>query len=453
MNLQSKIGSTEYADLNKVTSWFITLRWIACGGVLSALVLVDFFLQYNLPYLILYLLTSCLVTVNIFFTIYYFAIKGKTLSRNELGTFFHIQIILDYLFLFLLIYFTGFLNNPFTYYFVFHILLTAFIFPQRTVFLYAGILVAVFISASLLTYFAIIPSYRLTPLLIRTVRENSLFLRTLGLCTTILISSYLITSIKKRIEERGRRIEVELDRYKGLDKIKSNFILQVTHELRGPLAALMGYHEMIMKGITGEIEPKTMEVLKRGNRRTENLLTMIDEMIDFAYMKTEEEVRYEKCIIPLKTSIDYNIDMFKTRAARKNLDILSSCPRDLEINASRDLLNIILNNLISNAVKYSPEGKTIRVIASADSENIELTIKDEGMGIEADELDKVFDEFYRTRRAREIEKDGTGLGLPIVQRAVDTLDGKIMVYSEVGKGTSFHLRFPKPPYNTEEEEN
>mgnify|MGYP006287994881 CR=1 FL=1 len=443
MSPQSKLSSTEYADLNNVIAWFITLRWIACLGVLGALAVVHFFFDFSLPFRVLYLLTILLILLNAGFTIYYTAVKKKNLSRGELSSLFHLQIICDYILLFLLVYFTGFLENPFSYYFVFHIMLTSFIFPQTVVLTYGGILVLLFITVSLLQYTSVLPLFTLRTETSLQSYNELIFLRTFVLSTTIIISAYLITSIKNRIEERGKAVEVELDRYKSLDKIKSNFILQVTHELRGPLAALKGYHEMIMKGITGEIKPKTEEMLGKANRRTENLLTMIDEMIDFAYMKTEEDVQYTLHTLKLKDAIDYNVDLFETRAGRKHITIVTSCPKELEVYANRDLLNIILNNLITNAIKYSPENTTIRVNAVEENGEVQLTVKDEGMGIDENDLDKVFEEFYRTRKALEIEKDGTGLGLPIVQRAVDSLRGKITVYSELGKGTSFHIKLPK----------
>ncbi len=443
MSPQSKLSSTEYADLNNVIAWFIALRWVACLGVLSALAVVHLFFDFSLPFPVLYLLTALLILLNGGFTIYYTAVKKKNLSRAELSGLFHLQIISDYILLFLLVYFTGFLENPFSYYFVFHIMLTSFIFPQTVVFTYSGILVLLFIIVSLMQSSSLLPLFTLRPETSLESYNELLFLRTFVLSTTIIISAYLITSIKNRIEERGKAVEVELDRYKSLDKIKSNFILQVTHELRGPLAALKGYHEMIMKGITGEITPKTDEMLGKANRRTENLLTMIDEMIDFAYMKSEEDTQYTLHPLKLKNTIDSNIDLFETRAARKHISIVTTCPKILKVCADRDLLNIILNNLITNAIKYSPKNTTIRINAVEEDDQVRLTVKDEGMGIEESELDKVFEEFYRTRKAREIEKDGTGLGLPIVQRAANSLRGNITVYSELGKGTSFHIKLPK----------
>ena len=444
MRTVSKIDSSEYTDLNRVIRWFISLRWIAGIGVSIVLIVSRFVLGYPLEYRILMLLTGILVVLNGAFMVYFTVLRGRNLARNEMSRFFNVQIASDYIILFLLVYFTGYLENPLVYYFVFHIMLTSFIFPGRVVIAYVSTLCSVFVAVSLLELSGVIPHYPLGPYAADPGLYRSMILfRTFAICSTIAIAAYLVHSIERRIEERGRKVELELDRYKSLDKAKSNFILQVTHEIRGPVAALKGYHEMMLKGITGDLPERTMTTIGKADRRTRNLLTIIDEMIDFAYMKSEEDVRYDRMMLDARETIAYNIDLFSTRAREKDQKIVSACPRDLAFYANRDLMNIILGNLLSNAVKYSGEGTTITVNASDDADNVHLLVKDEGMGIEPEELDKIFEEFYRSRKAREIERDGTGLGLSIVQRAVDSLGGRISVYSEVGAGTSFHIYLPK----------
>lgn len=437
----SKIDSSEYTDLNRVVSWFILLRWIAAVGVLLALFLVRLRLGYPLPYTLLYLLTGVLCLINLLFTLYYAVIKKRNLSRRELAVFLHVQIICDYVLLFFLIYFTGFLENPFAYFFIFHIMLTSFLFSSDVVFVYVGALIALFIGASFAEYFRVIPHY-----LLSDTNDSGYFRlylpRAIGLCSTLAISAYLITSIKRRIAEEGRRVEVELNHYKELDRIKSNFILQVTHEIRGPIAAMNGYHEMLMRGIGGKLAPRANELVHKANRRTENLLQIIDEMIDYAYMKSEEEVKYNKTTIRLREIIDYQMDIHSSQAIQKNIDLVSNCPNELQIHSNRDLLNIILSNLINNAIRYSPDSTTIAVNAGREGGEMHLFVRDQGYGIEPEELDRIFEEFYRTRKARELERDGTGLGLSIIKRAVESLGGRLIVYSELNKGTTFHIFFP-----------
>jgi len=442
----SKIDSSEFTGLNPVIGWYLGLRWTACALVFFALACARLLVRYVLPYRTLFALSGALLAVNLALTVYHHLIRRENLSRSEIGILFHIQVCCDYVLLLLLVYFSGNLENPFAFFFVFHVMLTSFIFRAEVVYAYAVTLVAVLTATVVAESVGLLPHFPLNAAAFDPVAyRTSVFARAVGLFFTLLVSAYLVTSIKSRIEERGRRIEVELNRYRDLDRAKSDFILLVTHELRGPLAALAGYHEMILKGITGEVGERTRETILRADRRTENLLTMIDEMIDFAYMKSGEEVRHEKRSVAVKEAIDYNVDLFARQAAAKGITLTSNCPREPVIWASRDLLNIILSNLIGNAIKYSPRGSAVAVNCAVEGDDVHLLVRDEGIGIESEELDKVFEEFYRTRRARELERDGTGLGLPIVQRAVETLNGRITVYSEADKGTTFHVYLPRRP--------
>ena len=441
MSPKTRIDYSEHADLSRVVGWFISIRWIACICVVLSLLAAQFLFLYDLVYLVLYIITGALCLENLLFNLYFKVLKRGHLPPREMGVLFHLQALGDYVFLFLLVYFSGFLENPFAYFFVFYIMLTSIIFTKDVVYWYVAGLILVILGVSLAEYFTLIPHYAISESMTASYRDL-LIPRFVGLCSTLIISVHLATNIKERIEEKGRKVEVELDRYKNLDRIKSNFILQVTHELRGPLAVVSGFHEMILRGITGEITEKTADTLNRADRRTENLLTIIDEMIDFAYMKSEEENRYARAFLPLEETIAENIRNHRSHADQKSIRLHSSCPKNLEAFANLDLVNIILGNLINNAIKYSAPGKTIQIDAEPAGKEVHLLVKDEGYGIEPEELNNIFEEFYRTPRARQLEKDGTGLGLPIVRRAVESLGGSITVRSEFEKGTEFHIYLP-----------
>jgi signal transduction histidine kinase len=192
-------------------------------------------------------------------------------------------------------------------------------------------------------------------------------------------------------------------------------------------------------------------MIRKANRRTENLLTIVDEMIDFAYMSGDQEPRYKRTELRLRELIEANLELASSQAEQKKINLLANCPRELKIQSNRDLLNIILTNLITNAIKYSPPGATVTVNAQEEEEQIHVMVKDEGYGIEPEEMDKIFEEFYRTRRARELERDGTGLGLPIVKRAVESLQGRLTVYSEPGRGSTFHIFLPRTEVKDEQD--
>ena len=441
MHELSPIESSAFKSLNTVITWFITLRWIACGGVAVVLLISHFIFHFRLSYGILYITTSIVILLNLLYSYYFFTYKKQYLQRREIHMFFQIQIIGDYLLLLILVFFSGFMENPLIFFFVFHIIITSFLFTSRIVTIYTTFLVLVIGGISLLQYIQILPVYTLFTeygSMAPVVR----LVQTAGFSALLIITAYLTTSIINKIDARGKQFEVELNRYKSLDKIKSNFILQVTHELRGPLAAIIGFHEMILRGITGEIQDHTRKIITKADRRTDNLLIIIGEMIDFAYMKSSDDITFNTKVLSVRKIISENISNVTTKAGQEGVHLSVACPKHLKIKTNNDLINIILGNLLLNAIKYTQEGGNVSLIASEKGHEVHIVVEDNGIGICDDEIEKVFDEFYRSRRARELERDGTGLGLSIVQRAVNALQGRIIVYSKEGKGSSFHVFLP-----------
>jgi len=441
MQKLSPIESSPFKSLNKVITWFITLRWIACGGVGTVLIITSSIFHFQLEYKILYITTFLVIFLNLLYSFYYFKYKNKHLQRREIHLFFQVQIIGDYILLLALVFFSGFIENPLIFFFSFHIIITSFLFTYRIVIIYTSSLIVVIVTISLLQLFDKIPIY---PLFTEygNMAPAVRLVQTAGFTALLIIVAYLTTSIIGKTDARGKQFEVELNKYKSLDKIKSNFILQVTHELRGPLAAISGFHEMIILGITGEIPEDTKNIIGKAVRRTDNLLTIIGEMIDFAYMKSGDNITFNIDELSVREIFSDNMDNVATKADQEEVHLSAACPKHLKIKTNRDLLNIILGNILFNAVKYTLPGGNVSLIASEKGHELHIVVEDNGIGICDDEIEKVFDEFYRTRRAMELEKDGTGLGLSIVQRAVSALHGRIIVYSKEGKGSSFHVFLP-----------
>jgi signal transduction histidine kinase len=437
----SPIESSAFKSLKIVITWFFTLRWIASATVVCVLLISYFILNFQLQYIILYFTTAIIILLNLLYSYYFFFYKKKYLQRREIHLFFQVQIIGDYILLLIFVFFSGFLENPLIFFFVFHIIITSFLFTSRIVTVYTTMLVLIIGCLSLLQYLHVLPNYPLfsnPEMMLPIIR----LVQTSGFSALLIITAYLTTSIIRKIDARGKQFEVELNKYKSLDKIKSNFILQVTHELRGPLAAISGFHEMILRGITGKIEDHTKAVITKADRRTDNLLIIIGEMIDFAYLKSSDDITFKTKELSVRKIISENISNVATKAEQENISLSVACPKHLKIKTNNDLINIILGNLLFNAIKYTEAGGNVSLSASEKGHEIHIVVEDTGIGIRDDEIEKVFDEFYRSSRARVLEKDGTGLGLSIVQRAVNALKGRIIVYSKEGKGSSFHVFLP-----------
>ena len=193
LNKHIKIDTSIHSDFNRVLDWFIILRWIACAGVLATLLLVYFAFNYQLPYVYLFTLTGILCLVNAVFTVYFMIIKNSKLERKEMIGLFHIQICCDFVLLFFLVYGTGYLENPFIYYFVFHIMLTSFIFNSRIVFTYVASVTVLLIVVLASEYLGWIPHFPLLDVDIAAYRRFA-FPRIIGICSTLVISAYFALS-------------------------------------------------------------------------------------------------------------------------------------------------------------------------------------------------------------------------------------------------------------------
>jgi two-component system sensor histidine kinase/response regulator len=232
------------------------------------------------------------------------------------------------------------------------------------------------------------------------------------------------------------RAKEELER---LDQFKTTFILTVTHELRAPLTGLQSFLLALLKGYIPPERQK--EMLQRAADRAQELLDMVNDLLKLAAARGEEEVTKRECL-SLADILEKVFPLFKVQADEKGVDCtleVSDCPL---VRANPDQMTQLWTNLISNGIKYTPPGGQVRVILREQDGWAVGTVEDIGIGIAPDDHLKIFEEFYRTPQAKELEPHGTGLGLPLVKRIVEGHGGEIEVESEPGKGSRFTFRLP-----------
>jgi two-component system, OmpR family, phosphate regulon sensor histidine kinase PhoR len=240
----------------------------------------------------------------------------------------------------------------------------------------------------------------------------------------------------------------DISHLKELDKMKSEFIAMVAHELRTPIAAVEQQLIVILNRMAGEITESQEKLLTRAKERTEGLLTLIKDLLDLSKIEAGKMVQYKEPL-SLQESIQRAVDLLKAEADHKKIDLqfLPSLVKSL-IHADRNSMEGVFTNLVSNAVKYTPEGGKVRITLSEEGACVKATVSDTGVGIKKEDLSRIFDRFYRVRTAETREIIGTGLGLSIVKSIVDAHLGSISVESEVGKGTTFTVLLPKEPSST-----
>ncbi|MDH4208485.1 MAG: hybrid sensor histidine kinase/response regulator [Anaerolineae bacterium] len=240
------------------------------------------------------------------------------------------------------------------------------------------------------------------------------------------------------------RANVELEK---LDAMKSRFMLTVAHELRAPVAAIQGYLGLILDGYAGDDE---QEMIKNAYERCGELLEMLHDLLLLAHMKEKATELKRKKTVSVSKTLEEVFTLLKAEAERKGLTFKVEIHQRPEILADEEDLKQVWTNLISNGIRYTPPGGT--VVASLDERDGEVvgTVSDTGIGIAADDLPRIFEEFYRTHQAKEMVEHGTGLGLPIVRQIIETYGGSIDVDSTLGQGTTFQFTLPRSAERGEE---
>jgi signal transduction histidine kinase/FixJ family two-component response regulator len=240
---------------------------------------------------------------------------------------------------------------------------------------------------------------------------------------------------------------VDITAMKIIDQLKSEFIAKVSHELRSPLATI---HEQIAY-VLNDLDTsaakdnriKNQQILLRAKEKTKGLISMIGDLLDLSRIEEGAICKESKLLQPEQVVTNV-VDFLKTQANAKQLSLALKLPDQPlpSITADPLALESILGNLISNAINYTPSGGQIHVIAEQVGINLRIIVKDTGLGIEPQYINKIFDRFYRIKNKNTRFITGTGLGLPIVKDLVDSLGGLIQVESAPGQGSTFMVLLP-----------
>ncbi len=239
-------------------------------------------------------------------------------------------------------------------------------------------------------------------------------------------------------------ISVDITPLKKLDQLKSEFVARVSHELRGSLSTI---HEQIALVLQDLIEDPELtmdkKILEKAKQRTRGLTELIEKLLDLSRIESGKVYINVKKIY-VGEFLSSLFDEWKDQAQLKNQNItLDMDDRgDFSIEADPRALKILLNNLVNNAIKYTPHGGEIYILTRREGDFGIIEVKDNGIGIDKSEQEKIFNRFYRIKNEHTKDIPGTGLGLSIVKGIVEDLKGKIEISSELGKGTTFRIILP-----------
>jgi len=279
----------------------------------------------------------------------------------------------------------------------------------------------------------------------------------------LLTSSMHLASVRESyrdLSDKTARLQQAYDRLKELDRLKSNFLATVSHELRTPLTSIIGYSEMLVEGIAGELGVEQRDFVRTIRDKGEQLLELIKGLLDLSKLESGT-FSMKKGMFEVEPLVSDVVQTLQPVARKKMVDLEQHVELGLpELWGDRDRLRQVLLNLTENAVKFSESGGSVIVTGRlgtmdpdvADSDGvailgarrpaIELRIADEGIGIPEGERGRVFDAFYQVDSSSTREHGGTGLGLSIVKRLVDGHGGRVSIEDNEPQGTVFVVRLP-----------
>jgi two-component system phosphate regulon sensor histidine kinase PhoR len=232
----------------------------------------------------------------------------------------------------------------------------------------------------------------------------------------------------------------DISRLVRLEQIRKDFAANVSHELRTPIQVIQGFAENILNSHADEHEQlfHFAEIIRKNARAMDNLTS---DLLTLVSLENPDAERPPLEKVNISNIIKEAVDMVAVAAKEKNISISVSCPPELKVQAYSSLLVQAIVNLLDNGIKYSGKDSPITVLAFNQGELI-IEVKDKGIGIPAEHIDRIFERFYRADRGRSREAGGTGLGLSIVRHIALLHRGKVEAESHTGEGSTFRLKLP-----------
>jgi len=467
---------------------FVKMRWLAIAGVLIAGLLATqvFGIQFSL--VPIYIICFVMALYNLFF--FY---QARHLNAEASGSLpevltvplrrllivpkatspliekvratGNIHITVDLAALTVILHFTGGIENPFIFYFVFHVILAGILLHYRVAYLVATWAILLVVLLVGLEYYAIIPHVHLEGFAAAGLYQQVSYILSMlvALSTCLYASAYMVTSISGELRKRQR--EVVALQQKGLtEKIREleeaskeltkleegrqhllRFLAMASHDLKAPLSAVQSYIQLMLGGFSGELTDKQRQMLGRSSTRITEQLELISDLLDISRIEGGQMVK-EVEEVSLVQVVQDSVENVRALAADKNIKLNTQMSTSLpKLKASGIRLKQAITNLLANAVKFTPEKGDVLLRVTEQNRDIYLEVMDMGTGISTEDMPKIFDDFYR---GGDRQKPGTGLGLSIVRRVVEAHGGKIWAESpnpedKKGRGSKFTFTLPE----------
>ncbi|MEW6702565.1 MAG: ATP-binding protein [Bacteroidota bacterium] len=250
-----------------------------------------------------------------------------------------------------------------------------------------------------------------------------------------------LRELESEIKAMFLRTQDDIAHLKKLEQVRTEFLGNVSHELRTPIFAIQGYLETLLEGAIDD-KKVNKTFLQKANQHTLNLNNLLNDLIDISMIESGQ-MKMSYRYFSINEFLETIVNELKPESIKKNIELNFHPPKiSLQLFGDKQRLRQVMTNLIMNALKYTESGY-VEVGVVEEVHNGKIFVRDSGIGISKNDLDRIFERFYRIEKDRSREMGGTGLGLAIVKHIVEAHGSKVEVRSEVGKGSEFSFRLKK----------
>ncbi len=434
-------------ELFERLGWFVSIRWFAGLAALLLVLLGWYGFDVRVPARPVVLTICIVLTYNALFLL----LVTDAYRRNQIHLGFvngcaNAQIICDLLALAVLMHFTGGVENPFIVFLICPLVIASELLPNRIAYGHA-LLAAVLINlVAWLEYSGVLSHVAVGRALGFETYRNPVFVAKFTLATSLLAFAtvFLGGSIAGRLRRREAELEAAHAKLRELEESKSFLMRRTSHDLRAPVDALVSLLRSVAPHVQHACNSTVSGLLQRAEQRATGLTQMINELHRYAALRDAGN-RLQLRPVELGDLVHQAVTLYQPKAAERDITLRAAVTGRVEVCGHAESLHELINNLLSNALQYTPAHGDVSVSATRVGNNVELAVQDSGMGIPPEARTRIFDEFYRAENARTTFRNGTGLGLAIVKRIAAVHHATIHVDSTLGQGTCFRIRFAHAP--------
>jgi signal transduction histidine kinase len=369
-----------------------------------------------------------------------------------------VQIIIDLVLLTVVLHVSGGIENPFQYFFIFHVIIASLLLSRRATFATATLGFFLVGAMSAGEFLGIIPHIGFGGAWSEGAYKVSALvggqLSVLGI--TLYLAAYLGSTVAIHLRKHEREVmvltdnlareaeelEVALGRTRELEESKSRYMRRVAHELRGRLGMIHTALGAVARGFAGRLPPAAQDLVDRSAVRAGELAEMTSDLLALSRAREMEPVSLA-ALVDLRAVVNEVVDELSSQARESAVTVdVQEAPEPAIVRGDPEGLGQLVRNLVANAVRYTLRGGRVVIRVTSGSGEVCFEVSDTGIGIPEDALSHIWDEFYRAKNAREHARDGTGLGMAIVKAVAERHGGLVTLASEVGKGTIAKVVFP-----------